>query len=73
MKTLGILFTLLSIINIPVFIMYSAAKQELPLSLLSIESITDNFCLGNIDHEVHLCRHSHLSYTSAKAILPTLP
>ena len=39
---------------------------------MSIESITDNFCLGNIDHYTRMCRNTVLDFQKVKEINPNM-
>lgn len=72
MKTLGIMFLILTIINLPVYMIFSRAKKNSEVNIFDIQSVTDNFCLGNIDYFKPLCISSHVNYDKAKELYPNL-
>jgi hypothetical protein len=54
-KTLGIMCVILSIINIPLFMIYAGAGNIDSVSLFSIEQVIDAYCLGNIGSTREVC------------------
>ena len=58
-KTLAILCTLLTLINLPLLLMYSSTAGS-RVNLFSLNSLFEHFSLGNAGYNAEMCQVSHL-------------
>ena len=63
-KTLGIMCVILSIINLPLYMVYANAAQHGSVNILSMNSVVDGFCLGNIGSVRKVCSNTHIPLDS---------
>ena len=68
MKTFAILFFILTILNIPVFMMYSSMTED--NNYMSVSMIWQYFTLGNIGKGNLICGYSNIDYEDATSIYP---
>ena len=54
-KTLGIMCVILSIINIPLYVVYANAANLAPVNIFNIGEIIQGYCMGNIGQARHVC------------------
>ena len=71
-KTLGIMCVILSIINMPLFMVYQNAGQSGSINILSMNSVVEGFCLGNIGSIRKVCVNSHIPYDAGTKLFPSL-
>ena len=68
MKTFAILFFMLTILNIPVFLMYSSMTVD--NDYMSVQKAWQYFTLGNIGKGNNICGYSNIEYSDAQTIYP---
>jgi NADH:ubiquinone oxidoreductase subunit 2 (subunit N) len=68
MQTLAILFFVLSIVNIPIFLMYSNQTQN--NDYYNINQVFKYFTLGNIAQTNKVCGYSQVKYTDFGVEMP---
>jgi hypothetical protein len=54
-KTLGIMCVILSIINIPLYMVYANASQLAPVNIFNMNDVVDGYCMGNIGSVRSVC------------------
>jgi hypothetical protein len=54
-KTLGIMCLILSIINMPLYIVYANAANLSPVNIFNMNEVIDAYCLGNIGSTRQVC------------------
>jgi hypothetical protein len=68
-KTLGVMCTILSIINMPLYLMYSTAANS-RVNFLNVNSVFQHFSLGYIGTTIQICQTSHIPYEAGKSLYP---
>ena len=71
-KTLGIMCVILSIINIPLFMIYAGAGNISSVSLFRIEQVIDAYTLGNIGSTREVCSNTHIPFDAGPKLFPEL-
>lgn len=70
-KTLAILCTLLTLINVPLFFMYSSTAGS-RVNIFSFDSLFEHFSLGNVGFHAPVCQISHLPVESGQDLYQEL-
>ena len=65
MKTLGIMCSILTILNIPLFMLYSAPSNRRGVNFFNLNSLFTHFHLGNIGRNEYVCQVSNLEHDAA--------
>lgn len=68
MKTLAVLFFILTVINIPLCLMYASTTEN--NDYLHLNEVFRYFTIGNIGRGNTICAHSNINYENAKKIYP---
>ena len=65
MKTLGIMCICLTILNIPLFLLYSSPANRLDVNFFNVNSMFTHFHLGNIGRNEYICQTSNLDHDAS--------
>ena len=72
MKTFAVLFLILTIVNVPIYMLYSSTTPDHPDYLSDLEAAFKYFSIGNIGKGDRVCGFSSIDYDNSAKVFAQL-